>query len=382
MKHSQNSIRLIFLSFGLCISSWAPLVPFTKTRLELGDAELGLILLVMGMGALIMMPITGFLINRFGSKIITLLSGIAVMLLLPCLALANTTPVLCLTLFAFGVATGAMNVSMNAQAVDIEIASKSPIMSGIHCWFSIGGLFGALLVSFLLERGFALHHGMMIISILVFFILMFKWRYLLPPAQKQALIEKTKTGFSLPNPAVIFLGILCFIAFMAEGSMLDWSAEYLVSNLQYTPAIAGIGYAIFSIAMALGRFIGDRVVKRLGVLTVFQAGCLLAASGFLFIVGVPYAELIGFFFIGLGASNVVPILFSSSGRLTDVSSNTALSVITTCGYVGLLVGPAFIGFIAEMTSLSLAFAGISFLLTGVGIMGKSTIPASVEPLVS
>src|SRR5262249_34175459 len=148
------------------------------------------------------------------------------------------------------------------------------------------------------------------------------------------------------------LGCLCFIAFMAEGALLDWSAEYLRSNLDYDIAIAGIGYSAFSIAMAVGRFLGNRAIKKLGSQLVFQLGCLVAATGFAIVITASWTscELFGFVLIGLGASNIVPIVFSSSGKLTNISSNTALTIVTTCGYIGLLVGPVFVGFLAEATT--------------------------------
>ena len=376
MKRTSRAARLIFLAFGLAISSWAPLVPYTKLRLELDDAQLGMVLFVYGLGALFMMPLTGWLINQFGSRKITFLAGLAVITMLPFLAVAQTTAALCLILFLFGVSTGAMNVSINAQAVDIEIASQAPVMSGLHCWFSIGGLSGAVIVSSLLERDVDLLHCMLSVAIIFALLLLSQWRHLLPFISQIKEAKVAKNGITLPDPQVIFLGGLCFIAFMAEGSMLDWSAEYLRSNLNYHPALAAIGYALFSIAMAFGRFVGDSIIKKWGILFVFQTGSFLAASGFLMVINVNagYGELIGFCLIGLGASNVVPILFSSAGRIRGVSSNFASSLITTCGYVGLLLGPAFIGFIAEANNLSLSFAVLAILLTGVGISGRKVIP--------
>jgi MFS family permease len=201
------------------------------------------------------------------------------------------------------------------------------------------------------------------------------------PFNQNPKTHKISAGRStLPNKQVLYLGGLCFIAFMAEGSMLDWSAEYLHSNLDYEASLAGIGYALFSIAMAIGRFIGDRLIQRFGSMQIFQIGSLVAASGFLIVVNLNwgYLELLGFCLIGLGASNVVPILFSSSGRLPEISSNTALTTVTTCGYVGLLLGPALIGFLAQATNLSFALAAIAFLLIAIGTLGRAAIPATMK----
>lgn len=376
-QYAINAIRLIFFSFGLSISSWAPLIPFIKIGLELSDAELGMVLFIFGMGALLTMPLAGWLIGKVGSKGVVILSSLAVSALLTCLPMAPSISSLYLVIFFFGIATGAMNVSMNTQAVEIEIAHKMPIMSGIHGWFSIGGLCGAGLVSFLLERGYSLQNSMLAVAFAVFANMLLTWRYLLPNIQQK---QKEGAGAAkgplrFPESSILLLGGLCFIAFMAEGAMLDWGAEYLSSYCSYELAAAGYGYAIFSVSMAIGRFLGDGIIKKFGSLMVFQAGCFLSASGFLCLVGVKGAELLGFALIGLGASNIVPMLFSRTGSLKGVSSSYALPIVTTCGYIGILMGPAMIGFIAQATSLSLAFFAMASLLTAIGVLGRFAIPA-------
>jgi len=383
MKQTCHAIRLIFLAFGLGISAWAPLIPILKSRLELGDAELGMTLFVFGIGALLMMPLTGWLINKVGSRLIILVFGLGMIVTMPFLPMAPTFLFLSIILFFFGMTTGAMNVSMNAQSVEIEIACQSPILSGVHCWFSIGGLIGAALVSSLIALDFKLPYCMLVISCIIATILVTQFPRLLPFQQSY---EGSKTNckrFGFASKQVLVLGGLCFIAFMAEGSMLDWSAEYLHSEMHYDISTAGIGYAIFSIAMASGRFIGDRMIQKLGSMQVFQLGCLAAACGFLMVVFSPwhYCELLGFCLVGLGASNVVPILFGYSGKIPGVSSDSALTMITTCGYMGLLFGPALIGFVAQATNLSFALSIIAILLVFIGLTGKSAFPApkNTEP---
>ena len=379
MKQNCRAIRLIFLAFGLAISAWAPLVPLVKSNLQLDDAELGLVLFVLGFGALITMPLTGWLINQVGSRSITFISGLGVLTVLPLLTLAPSTLTLCIFLFLFGVVTGAMNVSMNAQSVDIEIACKTPILSGVHCWFSIGGLLGASIVSGLIALQLPLYCCTLAISGIILLILCTQCNRLLEFDPTTKNINEVNAGsFTMTNPQVLILGALCFIAFMAEGSMLDWSAEYLRSNLNYDTSTAGIGFALFSVAMAFGRFIGDRAIRKFGPIEVFQWGCLIAASGFLIVVNASwgYFELLGFCLIGVGASNSVPILFGCSGKLSNISSNNALTIITTCGYIGLLFGPAVLGLIAQATTLSFALAIIAVFLIGIGMCARAALPAT------
>jgi predicted MFS family arabinose efflux permease len=371
---AKNAIRLIFFSFGLAISSWAPLIPFIKQRLSLDDAELGMIFFVFGLGALLMMPISGYILSRMGSRRLIAFSSCATALLLLGLSVAPTAASLSAILFLFGIATSAMNVSMNAHAVEVEVASKEPIMSGIHGCFSLGGLCGAGLVSLLLNLGCQIFSSILAISSLVLLNLLWKSRYLLPDATINPASNNKTFSFAFPDRSIVFLGTLCFIAFMAEGAMLDWSAEYLHGHVGYEVSDAGIGYAVFSIFMAIGRFIGDRTIKQFGNIAIFQAGCLLSAAGLFGIVALHGYELIGFGLIGLGASNVVPILFSSTGAFTHVAPSYALSIVTTCGYIGILLGPALIGFIAEASNLSIAFAAVAALLAAIGLTGKSAIP--------
>lgn len=370
MKKSCRAIKLIFLVFGLGISAWAPLIPYVKSRLELNDAELGSHLFVFGIGALIAMSLIGIVMNRVGSRFITFLSGIGVLTLLPLLTMASTPLSLGITLFFFGITTGAMNMAMNAQSIDIEKQCSKPILSRIHGWFSVGGLLGVSSMTVLLKWNFALITCTLVVSGLMALILFSQCRHLIP---SQSMEKKERPFFS---PQVLMLGALCFIAFMAEGAMMDWSAEYLHSHLDYA-SLSGLGYALFSIAMAFGRFIGDDLRKKWGSNITFQMGIFLASTGFI-LVAFPfyYLEIVGFILIGLGASNTVPILFGSSG------SSGALTLITTCGYLGLLFGPAMIGLLSEATSLSFAFFTIALFLCASGIFGKNLVHSSTGSVLS
>jgi predicted MFS family arabinose efflux permease len=170
--------------------------------------------------------------------------------------------------------------------------------------------------------------------------------------------------FRMPHGAVLLLGLLCFVSFMAEGSMLDWSAVFLRDFRGFAPSAAGIGYACFSVAMALGRLTGDRLIQRIGPVWAVRVGAGLAATGFALAASVPWpgAALAGFVLVGLGASNIVPVMFSAAGRLPGSSPAIAIAAVTMLGYAGLLSGPALIGFISRLASLPLALAVVAGLL--------------------
>jgi len=274
-------------------------------------------------------------------------------------------------LLLFGAITGCLNVSMNSHAVAVETKFGSPIMSGIHAFFSLGGLLGAVVMGVLLEGGWQLFSCTCFMAPILAMITITQCPYLLPPTD-DVKSAKNDAPFSLPRGKVWLLGTLCFIAFLAEGAMMDWSAVFLQSTLDYGAAHAGIGYAIFSISMAVGRFTGDKLTAYFGSVKMVQLGVVVTVTGFLIAINglVGQVELLGFALIGFGASNIVPVLFSAAGRCPNTSASTALTIVTTFGYTGILLGPALIGFAAEATTLSFALSCIALLLVLVGLNSR------------
>lgn len=372
INKAKISTFVMFLVFGLAISSWAPMVPYAKARLEMSEAALGLILLTFGIGALLAMPLTGWLVHRFGSRIVTFIGTPLMICLLPALTIASTPLMLSITLFFFGALSGTLNVAINAHAATVETLWRRPIMSRFHCLFSLGGLAGAGIVSFLLECGYPLFVCSVSLSALLLLLTVI-WcgQFLsLSTGANKVLQEKCTTA----QESMLSIALVCFIFFLIEGSMLDWSGVFLRDIHGYDMTIAGIGYAAFSVAMASGRFIGDWLVQRFGPSNIVQKGSLVAASGLLVCVTAwDYGVLLGFLLIGLGAANVVPVLFSAAGKTSQTSAGVALAMVTTMGYAGLLLGPVLIGFIAHWTNLSCAFTCASLLLMAVALSTKAVI---------
>ncbi|SFS03390.1 Predicted arabinose efflux permease, MFS family [Dyella sp. OK004] len=356
-----RATRLIFLVSGIGMAAWAPMVPYAKARLGLDDAQLGLILLAFGGGSMVSMPFVGWLSHRFGNRRVIVASGLLLCLALPVLALAPSAAVLTAALLYFGVMLGAVDVAMNAHAVEVERRDGRVLMSGFHGLFSVGGLAGAAGMSALLALGLPLPVSALAVSVLLAALVLYLRNGLLSE------VDDAETGhapFRMPRGVVLLLGLLCFVSFMAEGSMLDWSAVFLRDFRGFEPSSAGIGYACFSIAMALGRLTGDRLIQRLGTVWAVRAGAGLAALGFVLAASVswPPASLCGFVLIGLGASNIVPVMFSAAGRLPGTSPAISIAAVTTLGYAGLLSGPALIGFISKLSSLPLAMVVVAGLL--------------------
>ncbi|MBD2752997.1 MFS transporter [Spirosoma validum] len=388
VSKARIATQLIFLVCGLGMASWAPMVPYTKDRLALNDANLGLLLLLLGAGAMLMMPTSGWLVSRFGSRIIMTGAVVIMAIALPLLLILPSTAATAITLFMFGAGVGAIDVSMNSHGVQVQNLYGSPIMSSLHGLFSVGGLFGSLGLGFLIKLGLNPVYAIVSIAALLIIITITQYKHLFPVAVERQVIAQFSTTKEKPtegkqrfgwlHSSVLFLGLMCFAVFLAEGAILDWSAIFLRDVKGIEPELVGTGYAAFSVAMATMRLVGDKIVARLNSKTVVVGGSLLSAVGLLIAILSPwvYGALTGFVLLGLGAANIVPIFFSAAGRLPGIAPTVSISAITTIGYTGMLAGPALLGFIAYHFSLSIALGSLAFLLLLValsyGINGKAS----------
>lgn len=289
--------------------------------------------------------------------------------LLP-LATVSSVVSLGLTLLLFGATVGTMDVAINAHAVATEQRSGRPLMSGFHALFSLGGLAGAAGMSALLRLGVSLPFCAICASALVAAVALPAIPHLLPHDVGQR--GGGAQRLVLPSGRVILIGALCFVCFLAEGAMLDWSAVFLRFSRGFSAASAGTGYAAFSVAMAAGRLTGDWTTQRLGPVATLRLSGALAAAGLLVAVLTTsaLAALLGFVMVGLGAANIVPALFSAAGRSRGQSAHVSIPFITTLGYAGILTGPAMIGFAARLTGLPTTMAGIAVLLLLVSACGE------------
>ncbi|MCD2355144.1 MFS transporter [Pantoea sp. MHSD4] len=370
-KHQSRlnwGTRTIFLINGLGMSAWAPLVPFARDRLQLSGASLGALLLCLGIGSLAAMPVTGTLVARFGCRRVMCVSTLLVLMMMPLLATADSHLVMAAALMLFGAGLGMLDVAMNYQAVQVEQAADKPMMSGFHGFFSLGGILGAGTVSLLLSRDFTPLTATLVVMAIMLLLLL--WR--LPVLMNARLHQPDQPWLVIPRGWVAFLGLLCFILFLAEGAVLDWGALLLLQNPAMSPAYAGLGYAVFSFAMTLGRFSGDKIIQRFGRYPVMLSGALTAAAGMCLAVWLPWPEiaLLAFLLVGFGLSNTVPMLFNAAGNQQDMPANLAISAMTTLGYAGILSGPALIGFISQWISLSGAFLLIALLLLAVAASAR------------
>lgn len=377
---ARRATKAVFLVCGLGVSSWAPMVPYAKDRLQLNDASLGLLLLLLGTGAISMMPVSGVLSNRYGSRIVMLCSAIVMALALPMLLIMDNVIWMGVMLFIFGSAVGTVDVAMNSHGVHVQNRFGKPIMSSLHGLFSVGGLLGSLGLGFLMKLGLEPITAAISIAVLLIVIVSWKYRDLFDEETERAAIKdfsshdqkSNSRSFSWLTGGVLFLGAMCFAVFLAEGSMLDWSAVFLTENRKIDEELAGVGYAAFSIAMATMRLLGDKLVSHLDGPKVVIGGSLIGAAGIFLVILTPWlvTALLGFILLGLGAANIVPVFISEGGRLKNVPASVSIPAITTIGYAGQLAGPAMLGFIAHQYSLPIALGFSGFLLILVAVFYK------------
>jgi hypothetical protein len=314
--------RLAFLAAGFGMSCWAPLVPYAKLRAQVDEAGLGLLLLCIGLGSVLAMPVTGLASARYGGGATSVAGGICVALVLPALALAGTPAMLAAGLFLFGASLGTLDVAMNVHAVDVERAAGRPMMSGFHALFSVGGVAGASAMTLLLSTGLRPVPASLLCAGLVGCMILLARPFFLGRSSVQP-----GRLFVWPHGIVLLLAGLACIAFLAEGALLDWSALLIVGSGIVPSTRGGLGYMVFSIAMTIGRLSGDAIAGRLGDRLVLQLGGAAAVAGFLMLIGARSAlvALPAFLLIGLGASNIVPILFRRVGAQTAMPPGLAIA---------------------------------------------------------
>ena len=357
LRSAASATRIAFIANGLAFASWAPIIPFAKANTGVDEAALGLLLLCLGIGSVISMPITGWLCARHGTRPMILISAMIMACALPFLAYLFTYWALAITLLIFGASIGTLDVAMNIHAAEVEKRSGRALMSGFHGMFSVGAICGAGFVTLLISYGVApliatlCVTGSVIIAIL--------W------VQSHYLITKSDAPepFCPPSGIVKWLALLAGIAFLIEGAIMDWGALLMIERAVFSMQQAALGYIAFSITMVIGRLSGDYVVPRIGRRAILLGGGTLVVLGLIAITTLPSPalNLIGFAVIGLGAANLVPVVFSAAGQQSDMDPNMAVASVTFVGYAGILLGPAIIGFGAQYTSLPIAMGSLAIL---------------------
>ncbi len=362
---TRIAIYITFFICGFILAAWVSRIPAIKQNLGLNTGELGLVLLGAPVGLVLAMPLTGWLIAHRGSRPVLILAALTNCFSLPLLALAPSGWTLAIALFVFGFTNAAMDISMNAQAVEAEKRYARPIMSSFHALFSFGGLIGAALGAAAAATGMGplpFFSWMALASVLL---MLWVVRHLLD-------VPPTSGGprFVWPRGVLLGLGLIVFCTGLGEGAVADWSAVFMKQAIGSSEAIAALAFSAFSVAMVVGRLTGDALTHRFGPVVLARAGGLLAAAGYITVLLAtrPETALLGFVMIGLGYCTLFPLAFSAAGRVPGVQPGVALASVATLGYLGFLAGPPVIGLIAHATSLRVSFALVAGLTLAIVLL--------------
>ena len=362
-----NATRAIFFVSGFGAASWAPLVPVLRGRLAIADDLLGVLLLCIGIGSLLVMPIAGVLAERIGCRRVLIVSAVLYAASLLSICFVNSFWMAVPVIFFFGGLMGCVDVVMNIAAVIVEQGIGRRIMSGMHGFWSLGGFVGAGLYGVWVGlAGLTAFQSTLIAAVLMLALTAVFGRHLIPYGGGGG-----GSLIAIPRGIVAFVGVTAFIAFLSEGAVMDWSGVYLTTVRGMDLSLAGMGFSVFSGAMLLMRFLGDHVIQRVGQFPVAVGGALLAFVGILLVMFAPLNTLLylGFFAIGIGSANIVPVFFSLMGRQSVMPVGTAVSAVSTMGYLGILAGPAAIGFVSAQTNLMTAFGMIAALCIVQALVG-------------
>lgn len=351
------AISTVFLLNGAGIGLWAAHVPTVQARMGIDTGMLSMVLLTVAAGALLAMPLMGGLTGRWGTRRMVLLSGFAFATMTPLIMGAPSLPLLFIAAFLFGVSNGALDVAMNANASEVETARGLPTMSSFHGFFSLGGLFGAGIGGLLVGQGLGHGQGALMVGVVTAVVLALS----APRVMGFAATHGAGSHFSLPRGAALGLGLLALLCFAVEGALVDWSALLMQERTGATPASAALGFSAFSIAMAACRFAGDRLIVRFGALRIMVVGGLAMFAGLALAVASTHFVLsaVGFALVGLGAANVVPLLFGAAARIPGMSAGNGVAAVATLGYGGLLLAPPVLGWVAMHSSIMVALGALS-----------------------
>ncbi len=381
-KH-RISLSVFFFLSGVCFSSWTSRIPTIKETFGYNEAELGTILLFLPISSLIGLPISGWLVSHFDTRQPMTVATISMAIAMALIGWAPTTFLLICSVCLYSFSIRIMNISVNTQAVALQKQFDRKINGAFHGLWSTGGIAGVSISTLFVALNVSMQMHLLIISIVTIIAALYASRFLLKN-------DKAPSGTKLsplnPDPYIVYLGLLAFFAAICEGGMFDWSGVYFKEVVNVN--LFTLGYLLFMICMALSRFASDRIIERIGMPKTFLMSASLIFAGIGLAVVYPFfwTSLIGFCLVGLGAAAVIPMTFLLAGASTKYSPGVTISIIATYSIVGMLIGPALIGYIAHALSLRVAF--VTFALAGLMLVpisqmvfrmqrNKSGIPESL-----
>lgn len=353
------SISLFFFFYGFIFATWASRIPAIQQRLNLSDAELGLVLLGMPMGSFIALPFSGFVTSKYGSRLVLIISSISYCILLACIGFLGDTFLLAFCLFLFGAAGNIVNIAVNTQAIALETLYKRTIISSFHGMWSVAGLVAASIANVFIAKGLVVSNHFFMAGVVALIVFVVCFPFLLREEPKQ---YTRRPFFTKPGKELLALGIIAFCSLICQGAMFDWSGIYFKKVVTNNPAFIGFGYTAFMISMTSVRFITDWLNNRIGFRKIILLCGIFITAGLILALVFPFllTATVGMFLVGIGVSPTVPLVFSAAGKFKHMPTPVAIAAVSSIGMIGLLIGPPVVGFIAGLTSLKISFLILSF----------------------
>lgn len=355
MFKNRLAVSILFGINGFLFANYTARLPQIQAAYGLDEGQLGLTLLVLAIGALLAMPFTGWLIVKKSSRQIAMIGGLVFCSLIPLIGAMNEIFLLNALFLVLGLATGTMDVAMNAQAISVEKKYGKPIMSSFHAIFSAGMMVGAGSGALFIWLEASLWQHLLTVSGIALLLMLWATDNLL---REEKVAASSGPGFQLPKASLLGIGFIAFCCMLGEGAMANWSTTYMLDIAHANASFAPLGLVAFSGAMMLARFFGDAVRQRVGDRRLLIGNSILAGMGLTMLLVFPYPAVVlaGFFLVGIGLSLIVPIAYSSAGNTPDIPAGVGIGMVTTIGYSGLLLGPPVIGFLAEWQNMQIALS--------------------------
>jgi MFS family permease len=360
LRHQQRiSLSVFFFLSGICFSSWASRIPTIKANFGFNDAELGTILLCMPISSLIGLPISGWLVSRYDSRIPLAFAFFLLAISLTGIGFATNTFLLVASVGFFSFSMRILNISMNTQAITLQKQFDKKINGSFHGLWSTGGIAGVSFTTLLVWLDVDIRVHLLIVAALTMVTTVIAYQTLM---KNDRASSGNKLVLGKPDPYIVYLGLLVFFAAICEGGMFDWSGVYFKDVVN--EKIFTLGYLLFVMCMAVSRFASDYIIDKFGMPKTYIVSALLLVCGVCLAVIFPFfwTSLIGFCLVGFGAASIIPMTFLLAGGSRKYSPGMAISIIATYSIVGMLVGPPMIGYIAQALNLRVSF--VVFALSG------------------
>jgi len=361
-------LNVFFFLSGVCFSTWASRIPTIKATFGYNDAQLGTILLFMPISSLIGLPLSGWLVSRYDSRVPMTVGFILVAVSLSFIGFAASTYTLVPSICLFAFSMRIFSISVNTQAIALQRKFERKINGSFHGLWSTGGIMGVGISTIFVAFDIPMKVHLIVVSLITIPITVFSYKFLLrddrSPSGNKLILGK-------PDPYIVYLGLLVFFAAICEGGMFDWSGVYFreVVNIE----LFTLGYLIFMVFMALSRFFSDRLIEQIGMPKTYIASAALIVTGIGLAVLFPYfwTCMAGFCLVGFGTASIIPMTFLLAGSSRKYSPGMAISIIATYSIVGMLIGPPLIGYMSHAFNLRIAF--LTFALSGMMLVPVSQL---------